>query len=158
MSKLEIVQYPNKILKKNTRPISKVTPSRKSKILEMLKLMYNLNGMGLAAPQVGWDARVFVMNTTYNLSDEMVFINPIVLEESEEQWEMEEGCLSFPGITGAVTRSSRVKIKALDLDGNPFIFEDDQLAARCVLHEVDHLQGILFIDKADKLYRGNDPL
>jgi peptide deformylase len=158
MGNLEIVYHPNKKLRRKARPLDRITNTRRNKIQKMLQLMYQLDGIGLAAPQVGWDARVFVMNITGNLNDEVVFINPIIIEESGESWEMEEGCLSIPGTTGAVIRNNKVVVRAQNLDGSFFTFKDDSLAGRCVLHEIDHLNGILFIDRASKLYRGDDPL
>ena len=158
MGNLKIVHYPNKILRVKARPIAKLTNSNYDKIRRMFHIMYQLGGMGLAAPQIGWNARIFIMNLTGNDEDELVFVNPIIMKEGGEPWEMEEGCLSFPGITGSVVRNSHVVVKAQSLNGRSFEFTDDKLAGRCVLHEIDHLSGILLIDRATKLFKGKDPL
>jgi peptide deformylase len=158
VKKLEIVHHPNKGLRRKASLLNNITATSKDKIRAMFQMMYNLGGIGLAAPQVGWNVRVFVMNISGNHNDELVFINPYIVEESGDPWEMEEGCLSIPGITGAVERNSKVIMKAKNIDGSSFTFCGTDLAGRCALHEFDHLQGILFIDKARKLYRGDDPL
>jgi peptide deformylase len=125
---------------------------------QMVELMHKHDGIGLAAAQVGWDARVFVMNTTQKTGDDLIFINPKILDESGDIIEFPEGCLSFPGIFGPVDRYRQVTVEATDLDGELFTVTNDSLAARCMLHEIDHLDGVLFIDKAKNLYKGQDPL
>jgi len=122
--------------------------------------MYKADGIGLAAPQVGWNARVFVMNVDLdrNPENEIVFINPEIIEESGDLVEFEEGCLSFPGITGAVDRHLKAVVQAQNMEGDLFTLTDASLAARCMLHEIDHLEGILFIDKAKKLYKSKGGL
>lgn len=160
MRKLKIVKHPNPILNKKCKLIKEITPCRQDKIRQMFKLMYEADGIGLAAPQVGWDARIFVMNVDLNRNQhsEMVFINPLIKEESGGIIEFEEGCLSFPGITGAVDRYRKVIIQAQDINGDYFTFLDDSLAARCALHEHDHIDGLTIYDRAKKLYKGKDPL
>lgn len=156
MSKLNIVEHPNDILRKQCKSIKGLAPSKKIK--QMLDLMYESNGMGLAAPQVGWNARVFVMNITRDRSQELVFINPTIVSASKEKIEMPEGCLSFPGMVGLVERPMWVKILAQDLSGQHFYFDDEEWGSRCAQHEIDHLNGILLIDRTQKLYKGEDPL
>lgn len=160
MKKLQIVKHPDIALRKKCRPINKITQLRRDKIGQMFKLMYELNGIGLAAPQVGWNAQVFVMNVSLNQDpkNELVFINPIITAVGDELIEFEEGCLSFPGITGAVDRPIKATVQAKDLNGDLFVLSDAFLAARCMQHEIDHLSGVLFIDKAKKLYKGEDKL
>lgn len=158
MGKIQIVHYPNKKLRQQAKYVPIITSSHREKIARMFEIMYQLEGMGLAAPQVGWNARIFVMNHTGRPEDEQVFINPIIIEESGELREMEEGCLSFPGTTGAVTRKSKVLVKAQNLDGSYFKLEAEDWPGRCIQHEIDHLLGILLIDRATKLYKGKDPL
>ncbi len=153
-----IIGYPNKALRKKARVIGTITPRRQDKIIAMLKLMRENDGIGLAAIQIGWNARVFVMNITGNHENDLVFINPVIQEASGEIYEFMEGCLSIPGMVGLVDRHRKVIVTATDLNGEEFTFEDDQLAARCVLHEIDHLDGKLFIDRAKKLYKNEKSL
>ena len=147
--------YPSKMLRKICRPISELTKKRKNKIKEMLILMKRFGGIGIAAPQLGWNARIFVMNVTRKLDDDMVFINPEIVETSGDIITYPEGCLSIPGAIGLVERQRNVIIKALDLNGKEFVLSDDSLLARCALHELDHLNGILMIDKAKRIMSCN---
>jgi peptide deformylase len=156
--KYKILKHPEKMLRRKCRAVRKVTNHRREKIEAMFKLMPEAGGMGLAAPQIGWNARVFIMNTTGNLEDNLVFVNPFIVGVSGETWEFEEGCLSIPGITGIVERHQKIKIYAWDIDGKPFTAEDHGISGRCMLHEIDHLDGILFIDRAKKLYKGESKL
>ena len=156
--KLRIIGHPNKILRRKCRDIKKLTIRRKGKIQQMFKLMHENNGIGLAAPQVGWNANIFIMNITGKPEDELVFINPIITDQSGGLVEIEEGCLSLPGITGDVFRHLKMTVQATDINGDVFKLEDDSWAARCVQHEMDHLSGILLIDKAERLYKSEDKL
>ena len=124
----------------------------------MKELMYENDGIGLAAAQIGWPFRVFVMNVAQQTKDELVFIDPKIVDIGGDIVEFPEGCLSLPGFFGPVDRHQKVTVEAYDLDGKTFRIEDEALAARCMLHEIDHLDGILFIDKAKKIYKGLDPL
>ena len=144
------------MLRRKCRSIKKVTDHRREKIDAMFKLMPEAGGMGLAAPQIGWNARVFVMNVTGNPEDNLVFVNPFILGVSSDVWDHEEGCLSVPGVTGVVERPQKVKVHAWDIEGKPFQAEDHGMFGRCMLHEIDHLDGILFIDRVKKLYKGKD--
>jgi peptide deformylase len=151
----EIVCYPDPILKKRSAPVEAIDDALRHRIAEMFSVLYRERGVGLAAPQVGWSVRIFIANTTGepDPATERVYINPkIILAEGEIR--DEEGCLSFPDIRGAVTRSQRVIVRAQDLRGE--FFEEDavDLAARAIQHELDHLDGILFISRlslADRL-------
>lgn len=143
-----LIYNPHEKLRIKSEPLSELTELTQERIENLVKLMYEYDGIGLAAPQVGWNVKVFVMNVA---GSGMVFINPEI-QASGEIWEMEEGCLSIPGITGLVERPSQVKVKATDLNNKTFEFIDDGLAGRCALHEFDHLLGVLFIDKARHLY------
>ena len=121
----------------------------------MLETMYEANGVGLAAPQVGILKRIFVIDVTGE--DPMVFINPEILETSGEQTGY-EGCLSVPGKSGIVTRANYVKAKATDLDGNEFIIEGEELLARAIQHENDHLNGKMYVDKVEGELVDNEEL
>ena len=135
------------LLRKKSRTVDEITPRIIKLLDDMADTMYFENrGIGIAAPQVGVLRRVFVVD----VGDEhgkIEFINPEILETSGSQTD-NEGCLSVPGKTCPVTRAEYVKVKALDRDGNVFTIEGEGLLARCILHEYDHLEGILFIDKS----------
>ena len=111
-----------------------------------MELMYQAQGIGLAAPQVGWTVRLFIIDVDGDLHGEKVFINPVITEEVGEL-NKEEGCLSFPGIMGKVVRAQRIKAQAYTLKGQKIEIEAEGLAARAWQHEIDHLNGCLFIDK-----------
>ncbi len=155
MAILKIVQYGNESLRQKSKEISKI--SKKIKILaeNMIDTMYANNGVGLAAPQVGENIRMFVIdvsldNEPYN---PIVFINPKIIKKEGASHE-KEGCLSFPNAFVDVRRYSYVKIKALDIHGKPFVIEakDGSLLSRCIQHEFDHLEGILFIDHSRNIF------
>ena len=155
MAILKIVTYGNESLRQKSKEISKI--SKKIKILaeNMIDTMYANNGVGLAAPQVGENIRMFVIdvsldNEPYN---PIVFINPKIIKKEGASHE-KEGCLSFPNAFVDVRRYSYVKIKALDIHGKPFVIEakDGSLLSRCIQHEFDHLEGILFIDHSRNIF------
>ena len=153
MNKLSILDYPDDFLRKKCKILKGLAPSRK--IRKMLEIMYESDGIGLAAPQVGWDARVFIMNITRDPSLELVFINPTIHQVSDELIVLPEGCLSFPGVSIEISRPKKVIVHAYDLNGHEFYFEDDGLGSRCAQHEIDHLDGYLIIDKdGTKQYHG----
>ena len=135
------------LLRKKSRPVDEITPRIIKLLDDMADTMYFENrGIGIAAPQVGVLRRVFVVD----VGDEhgkIEFINPEILETAGSKTD-NEGCLSVPGKTCPVERAEYVKAKALDRDGNEFVIEGEGLLARCILHEYDHLEGILFIDKS----------
>jgi peptide deformylase len=145
---MELVLYPDPILRKRAQPISGVDPDVQERARAMFEVMYRERGVGLAAPQVAWGARIFVINTKGepDPAEERVYINPeIVLAEGETS--DEEGCLSIPGVRGKVVRSERVVVRALDLGGRSFEEDVTGLHARAIQHELDHLDGILFITR-----------
>ena len=135
------------LLRKKSRPVDEITPRIIKLLDDLADTMYFENrGIGIAAPQVGVLRRVFVVD----VGDEhgkIEFINPEILETAGSQTD-NEGCLSVPGKTCPVERAEYVKAKALDREGNEFVIEGEGLLARCILHEYDHLEGILFIDKS----------
>ena len=134
------------VLAKNCKEVKEITPRIKELVADMLETMYDANGVGLAAPQVGILKRIFVIDVTGE--DPMVFINPEILETSGEQTGY-EGCLSVPGKSGIVTRPNYVKAKATDLEGNEFIIEGEELLARAICHENDHLNGCMYVEKVE---------
>ncbi len=142
MAVLDIRVLGDPILRERTAPVTEVTESLRSLAADMFQTMYAAEGIGLAAPQVGRSARVFVMDVDEN---PMVMINPEIIERDGTD-RAEEGCLSIPEIFGDVDRATRIVARALDVDGTQFEIELTDLAARCVQHELDHLDGKLFID------------
>ena len=134
------------ILEKVCKEIKEVTPRIKELIDDMLETMYDANGVGLAAPQVGVLKRIVVIDVTGE--DPIVLINPRILETSGEQTGG-EGCLSLPGKSGTVTRPNYVKVKAYDRDMKPFEIEGTELLARAFCHEIDHLDGHMYVEKVE---------
>ena len=138
------------VLNKICKPVTEMTPRIKELIEDMLDTMYDANGVGLAAPQVGILKRIFVVDcsTEEVEAGPYVFVNPVILETSGEQTG-QEGCLSVPGKSGQVTRPNYVKIAAYDKDMNYFELEATELLARAICHENDHLDGHLYVEKAE---------
>ncbi len=146
---LQVVQYPHPTLRHRSKPLRRVDPELRKIVAEMLELMYAHEGVGLAANQVDLPYRLFVANVEGDRDckeAERVFINP-VLSAGHGQEEDEEGCLSIPGVRAPVVRNANVKIQAYDLAGNEITGELEGLMARIVQHEIDHLDGTLFIDR-----------
>ncbi len=147
--KLEIIHYPHPTLRHVSKNLKRVDSELRDLVAQMFELMYQHEGVGLAANQVDLPYRLFVTNPSSdpkNKEDERVFINP-VLHAGKGQTEAEEGCLSIPGVLGPVVRKEKVTIEAYDLAGEAFCGELEGLFARIVQHEVDHLDGKLFIDR-----------
>lgn len=135
------------ILRKTSKPVLNINENVKILAEDMVETMYASSGVGLAAPQVGILKRLVVIDIG---EGPIIMINPEIVEKSGEI-ECQEGCLSFPGIVGDVTRPSFVKAKALNLNGEEFIIEGEELLARAICHEIDHLNGVLFIDLAKNI-------
>ena len=147
--KLEVIHYPHPTLRHVSKPLKRVDAELRDMIAQMFELMYKYEGVGLAANQVDLPYRLFVANPTgeSNQKDsEYVFINP-VLRGGKGQAEDEEGCLSIPGVNGKVVRKERITIEAYNLAGELVSGELEGFFARIVQHEVDHLDGVLFIDR-----------
>ncbi len=143
---MEIAVYPNPVLKTKAKPIEEIDDKICQIAEEMLDTLYNAHGIGLAAPQVGLSIRLVVLDITGEKTGERVFINPQIIEERGEILE-EEGCLSFPDVMGKVIRSQYVKVTAYNLKGEKLEMEGEGLLSRAWQHEIDHLNGCLFIDK-----------
>ncbi len=150
----EVLTYPHPLLKKRAEEITGITPELRALAADMLETMYECDGIGLAAPQVGELARMIVVDITgpEKREDPRVLVNPR-LELTGETVESEEGCLSVEEYRSTVTRSSSVHLTALDLDGKPVEYDADGLLAICLQHECDHLDGTLFIDRISRLKR-----
>ena len=147
--KLEIIHYPHPTLRHVSKPVKRVDAELRDMVGQMFELMYGHEGVGLAANQVDLPYRLFVANPSgdpANKDAEQVFINP-VLRGGKGQAEGDEGCLSIPGVMGPVVRKEKITIEAYNLKGEAFVGEVDDLFARIVQHETDHLDGTLFIDR-----------
>lgn len=144
--------YGDEVLGKPCREVTEVTPRIKDLIEDMLDTMYEANGVGLAAPQVGILKRIVVIDTTGE--DPHILINPRIVEMSGEQTGV-EGCLSLPDKHGIVTRPNYVKCVALDINMKPFELEGTELLARAICHELDHLDGHMYVEKMEGELRDN---
>ena len=133
------------VLEKVCRPITEVTPRIRTLAEDMVETMYEANGVGLAAPQVGILKRLVVIDVG---EGPFIMINPEIIESSGEQTG-DEGCLSVPGKCGVVTRPNYAKVKALDENFEEYIIEGEELLARCLCHEIDHLHGVMYVDKVE---------
>ena len=143
---LQIIQYPDPRLKKVSVTVEKFDESLKALAARMFQLMREARGVGLAAPQVGQNVRMFVMNHTGEAADDRVYVNP-ELTEAEGSEEAEEGCLSLPGINVRVVRDKKMRIQARDLEGNAIDQTETGYIARVWQHEFDHLNGTLITDR-----------
>jgi peptide deformylase len=153
MAVLEILEFPDPRLRTEAKPVAQVTAATRALIDDMLETMYAAPGIGLAATQVNVHQRVLVMDVSEDKSEPRVFINPQLSVLDPEPGEYDEGCLSVPGFYETVSRPQRVTVSALDRNGEPFTAELDGLAAICLQHEVDHLNGKLFVDYLSPLKR-----
>ena len=140
-----IITLGDDILRSKAKEITEMTPRIQELIDDMFETMYEANGVGLAAPQVGIRKRLVVIDCG---DDPIVLINPVVLETSGSQTGL-EGCLRVPGKTGEVTRPNYAKVKALNENMEEIIVEGEELLARCLLHEIDHLDGVMYVDKVE---------
>ena len=148
----------DEILSKTAREVTEMTPRIATLIEDMIETMYDSQGVGLAAPQVGILKRVVVIDVSPSEEPEpIILINPVILETSGEQTGY-EGCLSVPGKSGVVTRPNYAKVKALDINMNEFIIEGEELLARCLCHEIDHLDGHLYVEKVEGDLISNEEL
>ncbi|NPV91403.1 MAG: peptide deformylase [Firmicutes bacterium] len=146
MAVYKIVEIGDPILREKARPIKTITPNIHKLLKNMADTLYQAEGFGLAAPQIGISKRVIVMDVGDGLIE---LINPeIVWSEGEQVGN--EGCLSVPGVTREVSRAMKVKAEGLDRNGKPVAIEGEGLLARCLQHEIDHLEGILFVDRSKK--------
>ena len=142
------------VLTKKCRPVTEMTDKLRTLIDDMFETMYDVQGVGLAAPQVGVLKRIVVIDTGLEGPDPHLLINPVILEADGEQTGS-EGCLSVPGKNGDVTRPMHVKVRAQDIDMNEFELEGEGLLARAICHELDHLEGILYVSKVEGELRDN---
>ncbi|MCC5831990.1 MAG: peptide deformylase [Chlamydiales bacterium] len=151
---LQLRYYGDPVLRKKAQPVEEITDEIRQLCRDMIETMLAVNGIGLAAPQVGHLLRIFVSNVAYedqegevHLGDPVVYINPVISEPSDMLVERSEGCLSIPKLYAAVARPLKITVEALDIEGNPFKKECYGYLARNIMHENDHLNGVLFIDR-----------
>ena len=150
----QVVKWPDPVLAKRGEEVTAFDASLKTLVEEMFESMYVAQGIGLAAPQIGLSKRITVIDVSFGkeAADKIALINPEILHAEGKQVE-EEGCLSLPEIREKVTRAERVRVKAQNVKGEWFEVEGDELLARALQHEIDHLDGILFIDRVSRLKR-----
>jgi peptide deformylase len=152
MMRLTILEYPDPRLRTVAQPVEVVDDELRTLIDAMLETMYASNGIGLAATQVNVHRRLLVVDVSEEHDQPMVFVNPEVLERQEVET-TQEGCLSVPGIFDDVERARQIRVRALGRDGKPFEMTADGLLAVCIQHEIDHLDGKLFVDYLSELKR-----
>ena len=152
MSVLQVLHYPDERLRKVAKPVTQVTPEIKQIVDDMFDTMYAEEGIGLAATQVDIHQRVIVIDVSEERNERLVLINPEILSQCGETG-IEEGCLSIPEQRALVPRAEKVTVRALNREGEPFELEADGLLAICIQHEIDHLEGKLFIDYLSPLKR-----
>ncbi len=153
MTILTVLRFPDERLRTKASPVVEVTNDTRKIISDMFETMYNENGVGLAATQVNIHQRIVVIDVSENKENPLVLINPEIVTKSEETLINEEGCLSVPGCYAKVDRHSKVTVSALDKEGNAFTLDGDELLGICIQHELDHLNGILFVDYLSPLKR-----
>ena len=154
MAERPIVIYGDPVLREVTEKVSEISQETKDLVSDMVDTLKKAQGLGLAAPQVGVNKRLFIVDlSAVDINESLrVFINPEIVEKDGEV-ELEEGCLSFPGLYQKIVRAATIRVRAMDLDGQQFEVDLEGLAARAVLHEYDHLEGVLFIDHLSTIAR-----
>jgi peptide deformylase len=147
---LDILKYPDKRLRTIAKPVVSVNSDIKKQVKDMFETMYDAPGIGLAATQVNFHQRIIVIDISEDCNQPFCLINPEIIEKSGEiEWE--EGCLSVPDYYENVKRANKIKVCALNEHGNTFDIEANEMLAICIQHEMDHLNGILFVDHLSKL-------
>jgi len=153
MALLPILRYPDPRLHKVAKPVATVDARIQQLVRDMAETMYAAPGVGLAATQVDVHERVIVIDISENSDDLRVLINPEILHQSTERQSYQEGCLSVPGVYDEVERAARITVRALNAAGEPYQFDADGLLAVCVQHEIDHLDGKVFVQYLSPLKR-----
>jgi len=147
---LDILKYPDKRLRTIAKPVVSVDETIKQQVKDMFETMYEAPGIGLAATQVNFHQRIIVIDVSEQCNEPICLINPEIIEKSGEiQWE--EGCLSVPDYYENIIRANDIKVQALNQNGETFELEASEMLSVCIQHEIDHLDGILFIDHLSKL-------
>jgi peptide deformylase len=153
MAVLPIEMLGSDLLRRPAQEVVEIDETLRLLVQDMFETMYRAEGIGLAGPQVGVSQRLFVCDLQDGETPRFALINPRVVESSKATDRAEEGCLSIPGIAGPVTRPARVTVEAVNEAGSPVRLEAEGLLARCIQHEIDHLDGILFVDRLSPLKR-----
>jgi len=153
MSIKTIITEPNKILRQISKPVKKIGQNEQSLMDDMLDTMYAADGIGLAAIQIGIPKRIIVMDINWNKGEKkpMYFVNPVIKKKNEEKSIYEEGCLSVPNQFAEIERPKKCEVEYLNYKGKKKLLKAEGLLATCIQHEMDHLEGILFIDYLSKL-------
>ena len=148
-----ILKEPDKLLREISQPVDHVGENEKKLMDDMVETMYAENGIGLAAIQIGFPQRIIVMDISKDKKNKspMYFVNPIILNKATEQSTYEEGCLSVPDQFAEIDRPNKCEVEYLDYNGEKKLLKAEGLLATCIQHEIDHLEGILFIDYLSKL-------
>lgn len=149
MALLHIVRYPDPVLREKAGKVTRITPNLKRMVENMAETMYDASGIGLAAPQIGISKRVIIVDPGEGL---ITLINPEIVKMSGKE-RAREGCLSFPGVWGEVDRAQSVEVRGLDLDGEEVYIAAEGFLARALQHEIDHLDGIVFTDRAVEVFK-----
>lgn len=146
---MKIAWHPNPVLHNRNEPVTDITPDVRERVRRMFEICYEEKGVGLAAPQAGWNARIFVLNTAKGrpAEAEKVYVNPEIIDMAGDEAWLPEGCLSLPYVWGKVRRWTIVRVRAQDLDGKAFEETLEGIGAQAVQHEMDHLEGILMYEK-----------
>ena len=152
MAVLSVLTYPDPRLREHAAVVDCVDADIRRLVDDMAETMYAAPGIGLAAVQVNERKRVVVIDVSEDKSDLKVFINPVITASSGEQ-ESEEGCLSVPGVYAPITRAEQIVVRALDRNGDEFILETEGMLAVCIQHEIDHLEGKVFVDYLSRMKR-----
>ena len=153
MALLQILEFPDPRLRTVAKPVQQVNDAMRQLIDNMLETMYEAPGVGLAATQVNVHLRIVVIDVSEDQSQPLAFINPVITVLDEILCDYDEGCLSVPGFYETVTRPEHIRVTALDREGQPFEIAPEGLLAVCIQHEVDHLNGKLFVDHISNLKR-----
>lgn len=153
MAVLDILEFPDPRLRTVAKPVAVVDDGLRKLIDDMIETMYAASGIGLAASQVNVHQRLLVLDVSEEHNEPMVFVNPEITPLTDETQPYDEGCLSVPGFYETVERPERIRVKAQDRDGKPFEMECEGLLAICLQHEMDHLNGKLFVDHISRLKR-----
>ena len=149
-----IVKYPDKILQTKAKPVTVFDAELEKLVEDMFESMYAAKGIGLAAPQIGISKRLTIIDLSFkeNPDEKIVLVNPEIIHKEGQQYE-EEGCLSLPDIREKVRRAAKVRVRAQDVKGEWFELDGEELLSRAFHHEIDHLDGVLFITRLSKLKR-----
>lgn len=153
MARLPILRYPDPRLLKPSKPVTEFDDQLRTLVQDMAQTMYEAPGVGLAAPQINVHKHIVVIDVSEKRDTLQVFINPEIIAASEEKAKFEEGCLSLPGIYDEIERPAKVTVRAKNENGEPFEVQAEGLFAVCLQHEIDHLQGHVFVDYLSPMKR-----